>query len=121
MSHHPPTNELINSNMLRNLVCSSIRFLCLLVFVFNCYVCFNFKIIKYTISCSFLEPRYWRTISVWKFQSFVTIVLYIDLLQWQTCKITGSRCIQDISDRRKGRTYYSWFLGDFINSCFKDL
>jgi hypothetical protein len=32
-----------------------------------------------------LEHLYWRTISVWKFQSFATIVLY--RLQWQTCKI----------------------------------
>ena len=87
----PLTNERINSNMLLNLafvrLFVNIRLLCLLVFVFNCYVCFNFEIIRYTISCSFLEPRYWRTISVWKLQSFVTTVLYIDLLQWQTCKI----------------------------------
>jgi hypothetical protein len=27
-------------------VCPSIRLLCLIVFVFNCYVCFNFKIIR---------------------------------------------------------------------------
>ena len=61
-------------SFVRQCVCFVFLYLCLIQYI---YVCFNFKIIsRYTISCSFLEPRYWRTISVWKFQSFVTIVLY---------------------------------------------